>query len=578
MIIRTKAPSNSLYNRDYHTGLLLMKMVSKLPMSGEVVKETIINHLRNETALNVERGNISEKRMMATLRDITEIAEYPIVYTKSNVYEIENENYYYIQVVLRIPDEKNRLVSTPTLLGDISNRLDGMVFVRQGNKRIVPGCKMDDYMYCLANVSPCYNNCITYVASDDELFETALNKIMTIHNNISFNINILTDKKFNRNTIFEVMYDIQDNLISSLHNRNKYTFTTSAYDNHYGSFTYRMTMEAGCGFMRLRPLPQRDFKALLYNDMLIIYDGEKGYETSKPLIQRAYRMGVRMIEIHQYGAGQDYYNHHLDNGNHSALAVRKIALMYSPLNKIEVRRSRFDYEPSSGYFYGSAFLYAPGGRKVALDIKLRNRQDLMGLLVVPVNEKGIQHKAIEAIDKLLAHINGEIEHDAGREALDAYLQTLVGETIQGEDVLSQWFVQCTKTRHQQDDGIVKAYNQMKEKLEKEYKAISTYLNCYDFSKALPVPKITMDKKMIKNYYNTLHVEAKNVIINSINNKRISPVEMVQTNVKVLVPLKKQIIMGEYPLQHFYDSTTNEIKLCYDKMKGEVIRDKIKNRR
>ena len=83
-------------------------------------------------------------------------------------------------------------------------------------------------------------------------------------------------------------------------------------------------------------------------------------------------------------------------------------------------------------------------------------------ILIKNQKKEIQHKTIEAIDKLLAHINGEVGHDEGREALDAYLQTLVGETIQGEDLISQWFVQCTKTRHQQDDGIVKAYNQMKE--------------------------------------------------------------------------------------------------------------------
>lgn len=578
MIVKTKAPNTSLYNSSYHTGVIVMRMVSKLPMTATVVKETIINHLQGELALNAEKGNISDKRKNAVERELNEINQYPIVFNKSTIHNIDNKDYYYIQIVLQIPQEKNRMLSSPTVLGDISGRLDGMIFVRQGGRDFTPDCKIEDYIYSIGTVSTCFGTNCSYIGNNEELKDIAINKIMTVNNNIAINTNIISDKKYNRNTVFDIEYDICDNLFDAFQQKTKYTFATGAYDNFYGTFLQKNTKEAGYGFQILRPYPQPTYKVDRYKDMLITYDGTKGYETAMPILETAYRAGVRMLEIHQYGIGRDYFSHHMSIDNYDSHRVRKLVLNYASLTRIETRPDKFEYDDASGVLSGYAFLRNSKGRRSQWDVKIRNRKDIFGLLLVPVDEEGIQQSAMQYIRTMIQRVIGEVTRDDGYEAFEKYIQSMRGKTITGDDVLSRWFVQCTKTRHQQDDSIVKAYNQMKDKLEQEYKTISTYLNCYDFSKSLPVPSIKMDKKMEKNYFNTLHVEPKNVIINTINNKRISPVEVVQANVKVMIPMKKQVIVGEYPLNRFYNSTTNIVELNYDKMKGEVIRDKIKNRR
>ena len=65
------------------------------------------------------------------------------------------------------------------------------------------------------------------------------------------------------------------------------------------------------------------------------------------------------------------------------------------------------------------------------------------------------------------------------------------------DTLSEWFKYCTRTSKQNDDNIVKAYEKMKKDLEREYKELGTYLNHYDFSKCMPIPRILTDEKIIE---------------------------------------------------------------------------------
>lgn len=578
MIIKSKAPSNSLYNSGFNTGLILMRMVSKLPMTAAVVKETIINHLKGELTLNHEKGNISDKRNTMIGNELNEISQYPIVFNKSMKHTVEDKEYYYTQIVLRIPDEKCRLLNSPTILGDISGRLDGNLFVRQGTKVIIPGCPIQDYVYSIGTVSTCFGTSCSYIGNNEQLMLLAVNEIMTADNNIAINTNIITEKKYNRNTIFDVEYDICDNLFEAFQKKNKYTFVIGAYDNFYGCFIQKNTREAGYGFQILRPYPQATYKVEKYKDIIITYDGKKAYETAMPLLETAHKAGIKMIEVHQYGIGREYFSNHVNPDNYDAHSVKKLVLHYAPLTNMETRSDRFEYDDYSGNLSGYVYIRNNRGRRSQWDVGIRNRKDMFGMFIVPVDEEGVQHKVVEYIKTMIQRVVGESSRDDGYKAFEDYVNSMKGKTIVGDDVLSRWFVQCTKTRNQQDDSIVKAYNQMKDKLEQEYKAISNYLNCYDFSKSLPVPSIKMDRKMEKNYFNTLHVEPKNVIINTINNKRISPVEMVQANVKVMIPIKKQIVIGEYPLSHFYNATTNTVELNYDKMKGEVIRDKIKNRR
>ena len=94
-------------------------------------------------------------------------------------------------------------------------------------------------------------------------------------------------------------------------------------------------------------------------------------------------------------------------------------------------------------------------------------------------------------------------------------------------------IKCTEASKQNDDNIVKAYERMKKSLEREYKELGTYLSHYDFSKCMPIPRIKTDEKMVENYYKSLHIEPKTVIINSINNRNIKSIHEVQPTVSCM---------------------------------------------
>ena len=120
---------------------------------------------------------------------------------------------------------------------------------------------------------------------------------------------------------------------------------------------------------------------------------------------------------------------------------------------------------------------------------------------------------------------------------------------------------------------------MKLNLLREYKALEDYMGSYDFSRVTPVPKIILDKKTKENYYKSLHILAKNIKINNVNNKKIKEINKTQAMVDLMyVNNNETIIKGSYPLIKYYNPTSNTLEFNYNKMKGELIHDKVKNRR
>ena len=206
--------------------------------------------------------------------------------------------------------------------------------------------------------------------------------------------------------------------------------------------------------------------------------------------------------------------------------------------------------------------------------------NMAGYLILPIVDNQPNMEALEEVTKT---INALHDHNnvLFREHCANYYNMLKNEiTANQEDLLTKWFQYCTRTSKHTDDNIIQAYKNMKSKLEKEYKEIQNYLDYYDFSKCIPVPTINIDKKMLKNYYKTLHIEPQNYIIKSINNKKIQQdivgrksTITIQTIVK-----KNDVYMATYPLLDFYNRQNNSLELNYDNMKGAVIRDKVKNRR
>ena len=96
---------------------------------------------------------------------------------------------------------------------------------------------------------------------------------------------------------------------------------------------------------------------------------------------------------------------------------------------------------------------------------------------------------------------------------------------------------------------------------------------------MPIPRIKTDEKMVENYYKSLHIEPKTVIINSINNRNIKSIQEVQPTVSFMfIDKRGRLLKGDYSINKFYNNKTNEVELLYNKLKGEVSRDKTQNRR
>ena len=146
-----------------------------------------------------------------------------------------------------------------------------------------------------------------------------------------------------------------------------------------------------------------------------------------------------------------------------------------------------------------------------------------------------------------------------------------------EDILTAWFSSCVRNKQRNDDNLLRAYRQMKYRLLQEYKVLEDYVTAYDFSKVLPVPRIEMDKKAKENFYKSLHVQAKNIKINNVNNKKIKEINKTQAMIDMMFMQSGNIFKENFPLTKYYNPTKNTLEFKYNKMKGELIHDKIKNR-
>lgn len=577
MILERKVTLNEYGSRHSIEGLISIKIASRLSMTPEVARDAVVNHIKGELQASHSAGSFSEQKYNIYAKDMELMAQLPIVYHKETRYDGLDGDIYYVQMLLDLSALHDPCVtpSSYSLLPDIAAGILGAVYGGYG-MRVTPRCPLTDFTYELANIKFGSRNTVLRSEQGTQFCQFVYSQVNIPKNNIAIAIEANTQKAYNRNSLIKVQYKIYDDFVEALNDKSINTLSISQHDGVYGVLTFTTLGEHHNGVYRFDVMYKGKVMAYWYKDTLVCYDGLKSLETVKPYLEEWTRGGIKQVDILQFCANRDFF--YQDEMNSEFNRVNKMVLHFLGKNRLYLSRSGLNYR--NGGLTGQIYYKPAKARKVtAINTTLKSiGQTFFAELVIAVD--GI-HGAEEAMSKAVQLIRARIFPNENLDvnlAFTEYKHTLFEAEEVQDDVLSKWFSYCTKSSKTTDDGIIRAYLKMKANLEKEYKEIASYLTCYDFSKCTAVPRLEMDKKLRENCYKSLHVEPKNVIIKSINNKKINPISETRPIVKFMVSTKGMCAIGEMPLKKYYDAKSNAVLLNYNKMKGEVIRDKIKNRR
>ena len=581
--IEKKVKLNELENGGT-SGLYVIRVASRIPMTADIARSTVINHIKGEIEARYPGDGNSYKKE-SLLKDLEVLSRIPILYHKVDKYEKEEYGQVeYHQIVLDLPEEEKHLATKRnTMLGNVSGQLASNLYSMYGDAWKVPQCPMADFIYTFADVKPDRRMNILMVTNNDERMKKFIELEYKPNNHIAISIDANTTKCYNRSSILKMMFRINDSLSQAFETKTNDTIGIDQYDSLFGRFSFFTYREDRHGGLRLLILYKSKPKLVWFNDMAIFYDGEKAFEDAKQYFETWAERGIRQVDILQFCHNKDFFYQDSIGQNYY---VNKLVLLFLNQDKISLSRSELNMRNGRGLNGRVSYLPAKNQKRMYLDIGIGGRSPNMGpylgSLVIAVNGQGVQKEALRVVNnmiRLTLPLSSTLETESFEDNYNIYRNCLFGLAESKPDTLSEWFKYCTRASKQNDDNIVKAYERMKKSLEREYKELGTYLSHYDFSKCMPIPRIKTDEKMVENYYKSLHIEPKTVIINSINNRNIKSIQEVQPTVSFMfIDRRGRILKGNYSINKFYNSKTNEVELLYNKLKGEVSRDKVENRR
>ena len=581
--IEKKVKLNELENGGT-SGLYVIRVASRIPMTADIARSTVINHIKGEIEARYPGDGNSYKKE-SLLKDLEVLSRIPILYHKVDKYEKEEYGQVeYHQIVLDLPEEEKHLATKRnTMLGNVSGQLASNLYSMYGDAWKVPQCPMADFIYTFADVKPDRRMNILMVTNNDERMKKFIELEYKPNNHIAISIDANTTKCYNRSSILKMMFRINDSLSQAFETKTNDTIGIDQYDSLFGRFSFFTYREDRHGGLRLLILYKSKPKLVWFNDMAIFYDGEKAFEDAKQYFETWAERGIRQVDILQFCHNKDFFYQDSIGQNYY---VNKLVLLFLNQDKISLSRSELNMRNGRGLNGRVSYLPAKNQKRMYLDIGIGGRSPNMGpylgSLVIAVNSQGVQKEALRVVNnmiRLTLPLSSTLETESFEDNYNIYRNCLFGLAESKPDTLSEWFKYCTRASKQNDDNIVKAYERMKKSLEREYKELRTYLSHYDFSKCMPIPRIKTDEKMVENYYKSLHIEPKTVIINSINNRNIKSIQEVQPTVSFMfIDRRGRILKGNYSINKFYNSKTNEVELLYNKLKGEVSRDKVENRR
>lgn len=375
-------------------------------------------------------------------------------------------------------------------------------------------------------------------------------------------------KEYTHNSMVKTVYKIYDNIIDMFNQKENGDLYGTNLSNvnrpiPFGRFEQKRSRNMMSAANKFIYKPYRlKLKAYNIEDKIIFYDGKKGLDYFKDKV-----LGwpnTQLIVLLQY-AGLEF-SPMLDMG----VNREKVIIRFMNPKDYNFEQRGFQTNRNSAEVSGRIW-YRHKVKRFNIFCNFSSENDYTPRFegIIPIGDK--TEEAIEKLDELLKQ--------SSIEKFENYFKTLLMEPTvsEEEDILTTWFSSCVRNKQRNDDNLLRAYRQMKYRLLQEYKALEDYVTTYDFSKVLPVPRIEMDKKAKENFYKSLHVQAKNIKINNVNNKKIKEINKTQAMVDMMFTQSGNIFKENFPLTKYYNPTKNTLEFNYNKMKGELIHDKIKNR-
>lgn len=552
-------------NRVSRLNLFILRTYCQEDLTPEDCKAAMISYFRRQNEREAHRG----RDIIETSIDTLETS--PIVYWKKDrTFNIEeNKEYYYTQVVLDMAQSR---VSTGDTIRNIGSYLSGLGYQPDWITGETP---MNMYFSISAVEYPDRTQVLRFGPNQPAL-QSSVRKAFGFKNNISFKIDFKNpDQSMKMGTPFKMNISIYEDITKALMSKSSSTLCVGNYDGIAGLMMFGRFRDGGNNLFTYKYQYEEKIKAQFIGETLVIYDGEKSFECVRPYIPLWSQNRINLVDILQFSHHKDLYFEDGLRNNY----IRKLVLHFVSQDKIVPGRSRLKYDARSA-FGTVCFMPDKTNKPKHVDIVCRNSNGYIGEFVIPVNNDNVQVAAMKLVsDYIMAVTTNDNTNPDHAAFIAEYINYVFKrEDAIEDDILSAWFKNCVKTNKRTERGIIYAYMNMKDKLEQEYNGLKTYVECFDFSKCKPVPSVEMDKKLKENFYKTLHIQPENIIINKINNKKINQISQMKSTVTFSFMDSRDILRRKsMPIYDFYENTTNKLKFDFNKMKGMVARDKVKNR-
>lgn len=533
--------------------------IFKIISTYDIKEENILNNFSNILSQLIDNYDASRyynisKSSIIDFKRYIDNHKYDFIKKEKRFDIVRNEYYYYYQLVF-FSDRLER----ENIYYNIFYRIDECI--KRASVSFVEDIK---YSYAMIYNNGDYGQQIYWPTDNStrDLFDRVGNYLK----DICVSVEINKEKSYKGSNAIKMDAIIYNDFKEAVNNRNSNTWIISG-GNDLGALCFGRMNRFADGSYKYVCEYNNKFKADYIKDKVVFYDGEKSFDLVKNNIEG---WNCNFVSITQFSKNKDFFYHTIRSN-----AIKKILLHFINSDRIISGEIRADDFNSS--FTGTVNCRIKNNYRIGYNV-CKRQGILNGEYVVPYNPNdNTSSKALYYINKLILSNNLDID------SLNKYKDILFRKDYDEDDILLKWFDFCSGTNKNNNMKIINAYKKMKDNLIGEYKQLGYYVNNYDFSKCNPVPTIKIDKKLKNNFYKTLHIEAKNIIIKKINKMNIKPIEDKQVYVRGMFPIKgkhqrEDILLGEIPLKRFYNSKDNIIELNYIKLKGEIYNDKVKNRR
>lgn len=529
---------------------ILIKTLTDERITSRACFNNIIEYKRSGMSF-IQNMTDSQREMLNKQLDC--LKEYEIIYEKISEINKNDKVYYYYQIVIEGEPVFNDMASRYDLFKQLKAIENSAINMPRS---VIPFFMGIMELELNSNVN------IGIVQSlNSEMSDIFLETITFNKENIAISIKTDISKKYNRNAFIKLEGKIYYNLAEALSHKDNNTIMTCCWDN-INVLSYHHWQERH-GVYSFRKIYASKIQAMYYKNMIVVYDSKRAFETMVPYLEDLYRSGLGYLHIIQFSGNKDFYY-----SSYSPTISSKLVIRFVDVARIKRGKSTFG---SNNRVYGNICIKGYNGQKdiyVSLDYQDRG-SGYRGTIIVPIEEGQVNETILQQLVHGVRYDNMNIE---------GYMDVLKGKIDITDDIISTWFDYCIKARKKGTHDLANAYIQMKNNLENEYATLKHYMDAYDFSKCMAIPVVRMDDKLKENYYKTLHVEPRNVIINIIKQEQIKPIGIIQPTVCFMEATKDKLIRGELPLKDYYKTKDNVLDLQYNKLKGDVIRAKTQNRR